>query len=335
MHSVSDGGERAAELNDALVFMVCRDHMPICTPEREGFRYFAKKAVPLWKPPSRQTLTNMIENKFDVQKSAFIAKISEARNYTLTTDVWTDSNTSKSYLGLTVHYLWEKKIESGTFGVEPLTESHTSAYLSERIAKVCLEWNIDLTKVNTVVSDNAENIVKAIKDLFGASKHIPCFAHTLNLIPQAALGLDSKKQENVPGVPPLISKVKGIVTFFKRSVKDELRRLQYADGKTEGTALRLLQDVSTRWNSTYLMLQRFLTLSGLVGLALLKFPQGPPMLSGAELASITVIAQILAPIMQATVELSAEKTPTTSKVIPVTHLMRQVSQYPAEMSIQR
>lgn len=244
-----------------------------------------------------------------------MAKFSQAKNYTLTSDVWSDSNTSKSYLGFTLHYLWEKKIESATFGVEPLTEAHTAAYLSERIYNVCLDWNIEIAKVNATVTDNAENIVKAMKDLFGAGKHIPCFAHTLNLIPQAALGLNSKKEENVSGVPCLISKVKEIVTFFKRSLKasDELRRLQYANGKTEGTALivRLIQDVSTRWNSTYEMLQRFLALSDLVGLALLKFPQGPPMLSGAELASIRVFAQILAPIMQATVELSAEKTPTT------------------------
>lgn len=72
-----------------------------------------------------------------------------------------------------------------------------------------------------VVTDNASNMVSAIDLAFGSKKHIPCFAHTLNLVAQNAL--DEKVNTNIQG---LIKKVKQIVTWFKKSVvaSDELRK---------------------------------------------------------------------------------------------------------------
>ena len=59
--------------------------------------------------------------------------------------------------------------------------------------------------------------------------------------------------ENTVLLDDIVNKVKKIVTFFKQSnnAADELRRLQFVEGKTEGTLLKLIQAVDTRWNSTY------------------------------------------------------------------------------------
>ena len=94
-----------------------------------------------------------------------------------------------------------------------------------------------------MVSDNAANITKAITNYFGKEKHIPCFAHTLNLVAQNAM-------DNFHELSFLITKVKEIVKFFKHSVvgADELRKAQGANAK------KLLQSVATRWNSTYYLL---------------------------------------------------------------------------------
>ena len=67
----------------------------------------------------------------------------------------------------------------------------------------------------------------------------------------------------------LIDKVKNIVTYFKQSVviTVELRKAQSTN------PLKLLQDVSTCWNSTFYMLERFLKLIESVSSCLIKFPK--------------------------------------------------------------
>lgn len=76
-------------------------------------------------------------------------------------------------------------------------------------------------------------------------RHIPCLAHTINLIAQC--GLDE--------IQNVHKKLKSIVEHFKRStksnvkLKNTLKQMNYSD-------LKLIQDVSTRWNSTHDMFQR-------------------------------------------------------------------------------
>lgn len=74
-----------------------------------------------------------------------------------------------------------------------------------------------------VVTDNAANVTAAVR-LCGW-KHVPCYAHSLNLIVQAAL----KEIEQVH------IKVKTIVTYFKRSPQDvtKLKEIQRQMGTTE------------------------------------------------------------------------------------------------------
>lgn len=99
------------------------------------------------------------------------------------------------------------------------------------------EWNIDAENIVTIVSDNAANMKKAITEIFGSEKHLPCFAHTLNLIPSNII-----KDDII--VNDFCKKIKNIVTYFKHSVvaADELRAQ---------SNLKLIQSVETRWNSTY------------------------------------------------------------------------------------
>jgi len=48
--------------------------------------------------------------------------------------------------------------------------------------------------------------------MFGRKRHIPCFAHTLNLVIQDAIA-------TTPEFQTIVKKIKNIVTYFKHSVK--------------------------------------------------------------------------------------------------------------------
>lgn len=187
----SDGGARSAALNNALVFMIAKDRMPLSTPESVGFQHFAATAVPLWKPPSRKSLTTMMEAKYDMFKTSVKRSFAELPSLTLTWDIWTEQHTTTSFLGGSAHYQAGVEMETCTLSVTELSEAHNSEYLATVMTEVCAEWSIDTEKVTLNVTDNAGNMKNAVIQVFGSGKLAPCFDHTLNLIPKYALGRDS------------------------------------------------------------------------------------------------------------------------------------------------
>lgn len=168
-------------------------------------------------------------------------KLRKVHKFTITTDIWTSSFTTQSYLGVTAHYLDNFEFESVVIGTILLHESPTADTIC-RALKACLEsWEItinDNDKIAVFVTDNAANIVKAIQLYHGVEnkrfKHLGCF----HLI----VFEDGIKEAT--GLNELLTKVKDIVSFFKRSVTA-------SDKLKEKTPLKLIQSVPTRWNSTF------------------------------------------------------------------------------------
>ena len=81
--------------------------------------------------------------------------------------------------------------------------------------------------------------------------------------------------------------------------------------------LKLIQEVETRWNSTFNMLQRLFEQREPVGAALASLTTDIPPLSSEEYSIISDSLVVLAPFNNATTELSQEKRVSGSKVIPL------------------
>lgn len=94
---------------------------------------------------------------------------------------------NQSFLGVTIHFLDNFRLLSGTLGVLELHESHTAAYLGENLSRLFIEWNVATDKVSACVTDNDSTVMKLNRNLFGDKKIIPCFAHTPNLVVTQAI----------------------------------------------------------------------------------------------------------------------------------------------------
>lgn len=292
--------------NSLILNLIIKDLQPFSIVEDEGFKELIAGFDSSYKLPSRTTLSRtLLPEKYNLVSEKIKLILQDATDITLTTDTWT-SMATESYMSITAHFIdenWEMHsilVDCFKFG-----ERHTSENLKMEIIRVLTEWEI-LDKVQTIVTDNAYNITNAIK--LTEWNHLPCLAHTINLIVQSAL----KKIEN------LQTKVKKTVEYFHRSTMaaEKLRSFQAQMNESSNT-LKLINDVQTRWNSTYDMFQRISTLQEPVEAALgvLHNPIEP--ISVEEWGILREICTVLKPFKEITVELSAEKVVTSSKIIPM------------------
>jgi hypothetical protein len=121
---------------------------------------------------------------------------------------------------------------------------HSASGLQQALQSVIDDWKIIPEAITT---DNAAPIVKAIRD--SGYTGVRCFAHTLNL--------GTQKATQIRDIDNIIIRVRRIVQHFHQSGK-ATSTLESVQTAMEIPKHILIMDVTTRWNSTYDMLCRFL-----------------------------------------------------------------------------
>ncbi|XP_078520379.1 zinc finger BED domain-containing protein 6-like [Lissotriton helveticus] len=130
------------------------------------------------------------------------------------------------------------------FGME---KSHTAVNILDDFNKKVSQWLPPRNcKVGYVSTDNGSNVVRAMEN--GYYFRVPCLAHCMNLVVQKFL----KKEL---AVDQILTICRRICTHFNHSFKarKELRRQQNV---RRMPVKALIQEVATRWNSTFYMLER-------------------------------------------------------------------------------
>ncbi|XP_018395627.1 PREDICTED: zinc finger BED domain-containing protein 4-like, partial [Cyphomyrmex costatus] len=191
---------------------------------------------------------------------------------------------------------------------------HTAENISKCLKDCVQNFNLE-DKIICCVTDNAANEVAAIRLCNWC--HLSCFVHSLNLVIQQSL----KEISNVT------VKVKSIVEYFKRS-SYALSKLQSMQEQMKLPKLKLKQDVITRWNSTYDMLNRILQIKDSVVSTIAVLQCDVPLLTSQEWNIIEKSVEILKIFNDFTIEMSAEKNITISKIIPLVNIMnKKISDY--------
>ncbi|XP_029301006.1 zinc finger BED domain-containing protein 4-like [Cottoperca gobio] len=172
------------------------------------------------------------------------------------------------------------------------------------------QWDIT-HKVTDLVTDGAENMGVCAREL--RLRHTICVAHTLNLLIKKAL-------DQNPVLSDIRASSRKVVGYFKSSTTAK-ERLTKVQEQMRWPALKLIQEVDTRWNSTYHMLQRVYDLREPVGAALAGLRTEIAPLSSRQYEIIAECLKVLSSFNDATVELSEEKRVSGSKVIPLLSML--------------
>lgn len=180
-------------------------------------------------------------------------------------------------------------------------ETHTANTIKNCLEEIPSLWDIDTTKIHAVVRDNGRNVTKAIDD--SVFKGVPCFIHTLQLAINTALKHDTMAQ--------ILVKSRRIVTHFNQA-QSKLRDLQQ---ELNLSYHQLVQDLCTRWNSTYYMISRLFEQKRAVSLYLAETSVNFENVSNEEWQILGKSIELLKPFEKITKIISSSCS-SVSEVIP-------------------
>jgi len=138
------------------------------------------------------------------------------------------------------------------------------------------------------------------------NKHFPCFAHTINLLVQEILKMEV--------IRPVLTKCKTVVAFIKNS---STAMAKFKDALMVADPLGLIQEVPTRWNSAFEMIERILKTKEALSIALLGTAKAPEPFSADKIDVLDELCSLLRPFEKATKLISGGKYPIMSLVIPM------------------
>ncbi|CAB3234982.1 unnamed protein product [Arctia plantaginis] len=308
--------EMKKKIDRDLLDLFIDDMQPFSMVNDKGFQKLLSW-IPGYTPPSRKTISNSLIPALFEKTWNECREILDTETVTacITTDCWT-SNNNDSFVAVTAHYISPKfKFKSILLDCKGCPGSHTSELLAQQIKGIVLKWNL-LDKVNFAVSDNAHNICNAITNKL-RWKHYGCFAHSLNLIVKEAL---------IP-IQVTIEKVKKIVAHFKRSTQANEKLMKYQSNHLGiEQPKKLVMEVVTRWNSTYLMIKRFIELREAVKATTAVINKEWPIMSQEEWTNLELLVSVLAPFEEITSSLSGQNYVTGGLAIVLCNSLRDICQ---------
>lgn len=308
--------EKSKGITGKIMEFIALDDQPFSEVENLGFRNLINYLSPKYVIPSRRyfsdvALKEMFDNVSKHTRSILHANPNAAISFT--TDIWTSNVSLMSMLSLTAQWVDDDfQLHQVILQCQEMVGSHTAANLAFTFERMLEDWGIDRSRVHVVLRDNAKNMVKALNDANLAS--LPCMAHTLQLAVNE--GLLSQRS-----IIDMVKTGRKIVGHFKHSPQaySRFHDIQEQLGQPRKC---LQQDVITRWNSTFYMLESLIEQRRALG-AFATENDLPATLTMHQWGLIENVLTLLAPFEELTKEISSS-TATAADVIPAITVLKRL-----------
>lgn len=289
--------------------MIAIDNQPFSIAEDQGFIELLAHIQPRYMLPSRRYFSDvMLPKTYQEIKARMSSQLDEvsATHISFTSDIWTSNHSVESFVSLTGHWINKEFMRcSGVLSAKHFPGSHTGENIAHMIRKMMTDWEISEKRQHILVRDGGSNMALGLRLAEIPSVH--CFLHILDLVVK-----DSILSQRT--IIDLCAKVRRIASHFNHSslACGNFKNLQ----AEQGIHLPLLpvQDVPTRWNSTYLMLERALNLKRSLQIYTAS-NNDLPILSANEWNLCEKMVRVLQPFFEITKQVSSEQS-SLGDVIP-------------------
>ncbi|XP_071052451.1 zinc finger BED domain-containing protein 4-like [Onthophagus taurus] len=307
-----ESNTKQKEIDKLVAEMIVLQNLPFNFVEGVGFQRLVQAALPRYNLRGRQYFTNLLCNDiYNKMKLKILDLLKQFEKLSFTTDVWSEPSANVSLLSLTAHGITNnyEKI-SIILKCEQLEGRHTGEIIANHLNNILQDWGLSNESVHCILRDKGSNMIKAM-----STANFPdanCTIHQLQLCVRSAM-------ETEEFISPVVTKCKKIATHFHHSLiaQNELKQIQTE--RLNQTELCIVQDCSTRWNSTYYMMERILKLKD--SLILYSGAHTIPIPTADEWLDLEKCIAILKPFEEITKEFSSA-TATIASVIPLIYTLK-------------
>ncbi|KAL3759277.1 hypothetical protein ACHAWU_002078 [Discostella pseudostelligera] len=311
--------KRTENVLAATTAWVIEENQPLNSVEKPAFRRMLETIDPFCPKTTIKAVRNDISYLGLVSREALKREL-KGKYFSLTTDHWTSPN-DETYSCLTAHWIENGKMHQAVLTFEVFTGTTTGVALGEDFVRVFNMYEFDLKYVVAVVTDTTGNM-----NTFGeylrqrGVKHLYCVDHVLHLNAKLAY-VDS----NLPGSGNAMKAARSLEYFTKSTqAMGKILRQQAQNEHYEGKIpLKPLQDVVTRWWSTYRMLSRLRYLQRAIQVLVVNESIVATDLTPDQYEILHDVENLLKPTAEAQKYLEGEKYPTISLVPFFLHSIRR------------
>jgi hypothetical protein len=315
---IDTNSEKGQRFHKSIFEMILLDIQPWSVVNDPGFLRHQALIAPNYEIASEKYYRNMLNPTYEKVKAAMknLLKEKTAETVSISLDAW--SSFHHGYLGMTVHFIsenWERV--KFCLSCSQFDEKHSASNIFQKIEKIAQEWELS-EKIKVCLRDNAANVKAAFNEPGCVYKSAGCLNHSLQLVIKKELFC-------LQSVEDLIQKCRKLCTHASHSnaFYAELYKQQEVQMKNNNR-LGLKNDVATRWNSTFYMLERILQLKSAIAATLLNLPSCGIEFSAQDWNICQKLVKILGVFEEATKMLSGSDTCISSCIPIVTTIIKSL-----------
>lgn len=279
---------RVRRFRRSVVAYIVDQDVPLSTVDNIWFRDICEQLDPtiaatmVGRSTVRAELLQMYEEYKDVIKQQLESSLTAIH---LSFDLWTSPN-QHAIIAIFAHFIdRQKHHQSRLLTLREHTGDHSGINIARTVREVVDDWCINPRRT-AIVSDNISSNDTCLQSFYSQlnfnmsprdirARRMRCYGHILNLVARAFLfGSDNPFDDEddvdddlrIWGSEGAIGKLHYIVKFIRKTPQRRERFKQLARELEDGDQYRLserstaelevIQNNNTRWNSTYLMIQR-------------------------------------------------------------------------------
>lgn len=184
----------------------------------------------------------------------------------------------------------------------------------QKLTETMTVYSLGREEMKKIITDGGANIKSAVEQ--SQLNWLWCLCHSIHL---AVMDTFASSTEYLRD---LVEKVKSIVSFYHKSnvACQNLKNIQKDDNEINGIRdihYKLINSVSTRWNTMHDMLKRMILLYDNVNASLVQLNHSELCLRDNEIDLMSSICSILLPVSQLNKILEADLVPTAHLALPL------------------